>query len=81
MVNTSPRHNGERRISEIVRRVRRPWGGFSTWGLQSQNIASGSRLPSEEGLPPSKRAKMGLPQTGDRPGSEGEGSTLAGLAP
>jgi hypothetical protein len=31
-------------------------------------------------LPPSKRAMMGLPQTGDRPGSAGVDSALAGMA-
>ena len=36
--------------------------------------------PSDESLPPSKRAMMGLPQTGDRPGSAGVDSTLAGMA-
>lgn len=36
--------------------------------------------PSEESFPPSKRAMMGWPQTGDRPGSAGVGSALAGMA-
>ena len=42
---------------------------------------SASTSAPEESLPPSKRAMMGLPQTGDRPGNAGVDSTLAGMAP
>src|SRR6195952_4686640 len=38
-----------------------------------------SRPPSDERWPPSKRAITGLPPTGDRPGSAGVDSTLAGM--
>ena len=41
---------------------------------------SATTPPSDESLPPSKRAMMGLPQTGDRPGSAEIDSTLAGMA-
>jgi len=38
-----------------------------------------SSPPSDERWPPSKRAITGLPPTGDRPGSAGVVSTLAGM--
>jgi len=41
---------------------------------------SANTPPSEESLPPSKRAMIALPQTGDRPGSAGMDATLAGMA-
>lgn len=37
-------------------------------------------LPSDEGVPPSKRAITGLPQTGDRSGSAGVGAVSVGMA-
>ena len=43
------------------------------------DLTSASTPPSEESWPPSKRAMMGLPATGDRPGSAGVVSTLAGM--
>jgi len=36
--------------------------------------------PAAQHIPPSKRAIMGLPQTGGRPGSAGMDSTLARMA-
>jgi len=41
---------------------------------------SATTPPSEESLPPSKQAMLGLPQTGDRPGSAGVDTALAGMA-
>ena len=43
-------------------------------------MAQSSLGPDRSATPPSKRAMIGLPQTGDRPGSAEVDSTLAGMA-
>jgi len=84
---TAHLHIRKRRMSTMLWMTRSGARGSATQAarrlamLRRVSISrSASTPPSEDSLPPSKRAMMGLPQTGDRPGSAGVDSTLAGMA-